>query len=933
MRHYTYIILIIGCLMSSAARAQHQFKGTSLSEALIALDNSSKRYDISFLYDELEDFTVTKNIRKSSSLPEAVREVCGFYPVKVTVKGHDILVECIQKDKTKLTGRLVNGGNQAIAYANILLLSPSDSTVLGGGVSNEAGDFVIPCSAREARVRISCVGYHTLERTLPIGNVGTLRMSVANNRLGAVTVSGQAPIIRNEADRVTYVVKHDQFAHELTALEVLNRVPMISVTGGKASILGKGEAHFMLNGRIMEQGSETIRQKLWSLRAEDIERIEVISVPSGKYQTEGEGFINIVLNPANTEGWRADVSARGALNDGFTNDHRKSTFSEQINASLNYGSRQLDFLLDVHQNKLSDAKQTVFDYTDIDCQRFGQAEPTNKHIYRRTDNSDKNWGIDAMLRYHPQANIELGAMFSIQNQRLEIGCGEDLPQYKFNSYSYLNPIDPAKSFSFTTYGDWTFDKMGKKLNITYNYFKRRSTEELSNYCYSYDSIYKIIYGVKERIDESSSETSTKYQLHDIKIDLTLPFKQFKIDAGFAYTIIKNPSWNGNNYSSTFSSIVYNENNFNYREHTLASYLTLQKDFINHRLSTKLGVRFERTWYKGEEDYTTSYDPIKKVSKDENNRSYSEILPTLHLNYRLGGHHQLSLAYGIGINRPNLHDLNPLRFYTTYTDYVKGNPSLLHSKTSSLELSYNNGRNFYVTAYHHKGYDQVEWITEFFLGPDWSYTITDSPEVQQITYPINCTNNKKTGINLRYQHRFSSMFSATIEGDGYHYDATASYRLPYNLEYASAFPIYATDEYKEFYENTQIYSSVKGWGGHFSLNSDLFLNKKHTWMVSGRYDQWFNDYQGLSQYDAYGYFSFAIRCSLLRDRLKLSLVATDPFHQYVTESHRSFESDINLGENRHVNIFDEHVHINHHLTNVSLTATFQLFNHTKVNYKK
>ena len=68
--------------MSSAAKAQHQFKGTSLSEALIALDNSSKRYDISFLYDELEDFTVTKNIRKSSSLPEAVREVCGFYPVK-----------------------------------------------------------------------------------------------------------------------------------------------------------------------------------------------------------------------------------------------------------------------------------------------------------------------------------------------------------------------------------------------------------------------------------------------------------------------------------------------------------------------------------------------------------------------------------------------------------------------------------------------------------------------------------------------------------------------------------------------------------------------------------------------------------------------------------------------------------------------------------
>ena len=919
--------------MSSAAKAQHQFKGTSLSEALIALDNSSKRYDISFLYDELEDFTVTKNIRKSSSLPEAVREVCGFYPVKVTVKGHDILVECIQKDKTKFTGKLVNGGNQAIAYANILLLSPSDSTVLGGGVSNEAGDFVIPCSAREARVRISCVGYQTRERTLPIGHVGTLKMKESNNRLGAVTVSGQAPIIRNEADRVTYVVKHDQFAHELSALEVLNRVPMISVTGGKASILGKGEAHFMLNGRIMEQSSETIRQKLWSLRAEDIERIEVISVPSGKYQTDGEGFINIVLNPANTEGWRADVSAQGVLNDGFTSDHRKSTFSEQLNASLNYESRQLDFLLDVHQNKLSDAKQTVFDYTDIDRQRFGQAEPTNKHIYRRTDNSDNNWGIGAMLRYRPQANLELGAMFSIQNQRLEIGCSEDLAQYKYNSYSSLNPIAPAKSISLTTYGDWTIDNMGKKLNITYNYFNRRNSEELSNFCYSYDNLFKTLHYREDWIIESNSETSTKYQLHDIKIDLTLPYKQFKIDAGLSCTLIKNPSWNGNNYSSKYSSLVYDNNNFNYREHTLASYLTFQKDFINHRLSAKLGVRFERTWYKGEEDYTTSYDPIKKVSKEENNRSYSEILPTLHLNYRLGGHHQLSLAYGIGINRPNLHDLNPLRFYTTYTDYVKGNPSLLHSKTRSLELSYINGRNFYATAYHHKGENQVEWITEFFLGPDFDHTLSNSQELLQITYPINCTNNKKTGVNLRYQHRFSSMLSATIEGDGYYYCATASYRLPYNFDYASAFPIYATDEYKNLYENSQFSSSTEGWGGRFSLSGDIFLNHKHTWMISARFDQWFKDYQGLARYDAYGYFSFALRYSLLRDRLKLSLVATDPFHQYVTDSYRSFGSDYYLGKNRHVNIFDEHIHINHHLTNVSLTATFQLFNHTKVNYKK
>ena len=105
MRRLFYLVLIYS--LSITAWAQHVFKSTSLSDALIQLDQSSKHYDVSFVYDELEDFTVTKTIKRGLSLPDAVREVCGFYPVRVSVKGHDILVECIQKDRTKLTGHLV----------------------------------------------------------------------------------------------------------------------------------------------------------------------------------------------------------------------------------------------------------------------------------------------------------------------------------------------------------------------------------------------------------------------------------------------------------------------------------------------------------------------------------------------------------------------------------------------------------------------------------------------------------------------------------------------------------------------------------------------------------------------------------------------------------------------------------------------------------
>lgn len=147
MRHTLYLIILLGAVAFPSS-AQHVFRSTSLSDALIQLDESSKRYDVNFVYDELEDFTVSKTIKKGRSLPDAVREVCGFYPVKVRVKGRDIFVECIKKDRTKLMGRLIDGERQPVAYANITLFDPFDSTYIGGGVSNEAGDFVIPAVLR-----------------------------------------------------------------------------------------------------------------------------------------------------------------------------------------------------------------------------------------------------------------------------------------------------------------------------------------------------------------------------------------------------------------------------------------------------------------------------------------------------------------------------------------------------------------------------------------------------------------------------------------------------------------------------------------------------------------------------------------------------------------------------------------------------------------
>ena len=259
-------------------------------------------------------------------------------PVKVRVKGRDIFVECIKKDRTKLTGRLVDSERQPVAYANITLFHPFDSTYIGGGVSNEAGDFVIPCGEEKAKVRISCIGFKTIERTMPISHVGTIRMQMENNYLSNVTINGRL------------------------ALELLYRVPMVTMMNGHASILGKGDAGFMFNGRVTMLDEETIRQRLWSMQAEDIERIEVISNPSGRHQMDAAGgYINIVTYSGQLLGWRGDITGQIG---------KSEDWSEQLSATASYASKKLDMTLGADIERKTDCLDELTNYTKMDSQKM-----------------------------------------------------------------------------------------------------------------------------------------------------------------------------------------------------------------------------------------------------------------------------------------------------------------------------------------------------------------------------------------------------------------------------------------------------------------------------------------------------------------------------------------------------------------------------------
>ena len=864
MKRILYLIILYA--LSATAHAQHVFQGTSLSKALVELDKSTKHYDISFVYDELEDFTVTKTVKRGVALPDAVREVCGFYPVKVTLKGHNILVECIRKDRTKLMGRLVDSDRQPVAYANIILYNPADSLIMGGGVSNEAGDFVIPCGAAQARVRISCVGFKTIERLMPIGNVGTICMQMENNYLDNITVSGQLPVIRSEADRLQYIVSNDEFARGLNAQELLSRVPMVTMVGSQAMILGKGPAHFMLNGRITEMSDEAIRQKLWTMRSEDIDRIEVLSIPSGRDMTDmGGGYINIVLRRDQTLGWRGDISTEAGISDDW---------SGRANGSVSYASKKFDMTIDAHGGRTT---QTTDNQTNWPILVYGDTDGLLSDTHAKQEN--KEMAANAMLHYLPIKNLELTGMLSWQTQWPEtVIDGERSPMMSSvtRSKTEQNPNDRTTVRSLTASCDWHIDDKGKLMSLTYSDYKKEDDGKSvvwSDYHHNWDQpdpgddIYYAPLVMGKQLD-----CNVDYHIQTARLDLTLPFGFATIDAGASYTIIKNQADMEERMIDSDMIAISNET-FDYQEKTTAAYLSLHHDW--GRLAVKAGLRYER-WVEKPE-YTTAY----MIDKDDD-RSKEYWLPSLSLSYKSQEGHRLSLTWGTSCLRPNFYDLNPFRVYKSVWEFSEGNHLLGPSRTSNVELNYYNRQGLYACAYHHHGSNMVMQITDY---------LNDLIR----TTPQNCGRINQTGLYLRYQRQLSDCLMATAEGDLFYHDATAQYDA----------------------EDRHLY----GWGKRIAASADWYLNSRHTLMLSGRYQHWFADYRDMTETDGYGYFYFALRYALFGNRLKLSFVANDPFHQHKTDetiynSIRQQNPDSGSHESAKYSS-----HTNHHSHYFGLTATY------------
>ena len=684
-RLFTMILLL--CSLAGIAHAQRitrNFQNVSMSDALKYIQQQTGNHKIVFIYNELEDFTVTTHV-KNKPVPDAIRQIIGFYPIQMILgDNNDIYVECIHKTEHHLKGLVVDENNLPLPYANVTLLNPADSTMVGGGVTNESGRFVIPNDHGKVIARITYVGYKTEYRLCARDNVGTIKLQPNATRLNGVVVSASAARLKQEPGKFIYKPSPSELVG-IDSYELLRYAPLVCVENNTVSILGKGTSTIYINGRKPVMDNSSLMEMLRSVPADRIEKIEIIMSPNSSYKASTTGgIVNIVMKKNPNEGLTgsASVSAtylgekitpRASLYLGYS----KNKFNASANLSYQYYNSQ-------------DEKETTYNYRDsyTDILNSSNSQTTGHFL-----NGNISLSYDLTTRSTMGTSFHIGGSKSnsksttISSNYLKGTIDKYLKSYSETENPFQKP-----EMSIVAYYNLKTDDKGSNLDVSANYSSSVNatlgTMEYASVVDSHELIPYTLFQQNTSVDSYGYEFKGSYS-HSFNDGTSLK-SGYEFDASHLSDDFVRNDYNGNEYIKNEGS----SNLFEYDEKVNALYITYDREWSDV-ISTTLGLRAENTNIKG-----------NQVSSNEKfNRNYWNLFPQLSLLVDLAnGNHSISLDLSRSILRPFYNYLNPFKIWTSENTYSMGNIHLKPMIYSDVNLRYRFLGDYIIGASYSYGSD-------------------------------------------------------------------------------------------------------------------------------------------------------------------------------------------------------------------------------------
>ncbi|MGB0524597.1 MAG: TonB-dependent receptor domain-containing protein [Flammeovirgaceae bacterium] len=674
-----------------------------------------------------------------------------------------------QASEVTITGKVIEEKTQqAMEFVTVLIGDKQTKKPITGTTTDGAGNFVIKTTARNFYIEVRFIGfdaktiteYQIVNNKIALGEVALVESAEA---LQEMTITAEKSQTEFRLDKRVFNVGKDLSTTGASALEVLNNVPSVNVNiEGQISLRGSEGVQVLINGKPSILASEE-GNALGTITADMIEKIEVITNPSAKYDAEGSsGIINIVLKKEEKKGLNGSIT----LNTGVPNNHsvgvslNKRTEKFNLFSQFGVGRRTLptdlesinrDFVNDTELTSLGrrEKNETFYNVilgTDYHINDFNVITLSGNFAFEKEDESSE-------LHFDLYEDDVLTNAWD----RVEATTADN-PKWQYE-------LQYKKGFKNNKDRELLFSALG-------NFFGKDQESTFSN---------NQLVGVEE-IDNQETRTDFKEARYTFKLDYTHPIsKKYTVETGAQYVL--------NNVTNDFAvnDLINGEwvnnvgltNVFDYNQNVLGLYTT--GAYEGEKWGVKLGVRMEHTYL-----YT-----LLENTNEENIQRFTNLFPSFHTSYKITDQHSIQAGYSKRIYRPRLWSLNPFFNIRNNFNISAGNPNLLPEFTDSYEinsihelkdLSFNFGLYFRYTT------DAVERIATFEDGVS-------------ITRPINTGTNSTTGVefnakynpvdwftinadfNYNYFQRKGSFEQTSFDftADRWSSRATAKFKLPFDTD--------------------------------------------------------------------------------------------------------------------------------------------------------
>ena len=635
-KHATLIILALLLALNTQAqkRISREYNNVSLSDALRQLSEQQTDYTIMFLYNELEDFRITTTIR-NKHLPEAIQQMIGFYPIRVTTSANEeerkIFVECTHKTDRRLTGTIIDEQGLPLAFANVAVLNPADSTLLSGGVSNESGYFAIPYEQERVLARISYVGYKTVYRLCSHPEMGTIRIEPDNYTIKGVVVQGERPKVQLQGNSLIMNVEGTVMERLGTADDVLSRVPTISKKGDGYEILGKGTPLIYLNNRKL-----TDMQELKNILSDNIKTVEVVQNPGARYDATVNAVIVIHTKRAQGEGLGVELTSWSRKGRGYVNN-------ERVNLTYRKGGLELfAYLFGAYNKRWSrgEFEQTVFADTLWNITNGHRSIERNPYLEGRIGFNYQLNDANSFGGFYQNDYDYVKTSSDYVDDLLANGNAFDHLQNSSTRRDRNSPKHQANLYYTGKVGQLSVD-----FNADYTAYKRRNRNQQQELSDNYDN------------RDVNTEALTRGSMVAEKLIVSHPLWKGRIDVGEEYTYTR--------WRSSFDNAegyIANSNNEQH-ESNIAPFVELRQQL--GRLQLQAGLRYEHV----ASDYF-----VNGMRRDDQSRTYDDLFPSVALSTSIRKM-QLSVSYTKRTNRPSYWLLNNDVIYENRLNMQTGNPYL------------------------------------------------------------------------------------------------------------------------------------------------------------------------------------------------------------------------------------------------------------------